>query len=61
MTTHYVNQELAKHRYATLMREAQSHRLAGAEAEPEPKPSRWRRQLTWARRRVAFRAPARAV
>jgi hypothetical protein len=61
MTTHHVNQELAKHHYATLMREAQNHRLIRTDAEPDPeaKASRWRRQLTWARRRVAFRAAAR--
>ena len=59
MTTHHVNQELAKHHYATLMREAQNHRLVRSDEEPEPEPSRWRRQLTWARRHVAFRAAAR--
>jgi hypothetical protein len=61
MTTHYVNQELAKHHYATLMREAQNHRLVRTDQEPEPSSSRWRRQLTWARRRVALRATVRPV
>jgi hypothetical protein len=61
MTTHYVNQELAKNRYATLMREAQNHRLVRTDAEPEASSARWRRQLTWARRRVALRTSARAV
>ena len=45
MTHYYFNQELAKHRYATLMREASSHRLA-KDARPE-KPSARPRQLTW--------------
>jgi hypothetical protein len=61
MTTHYVNQELAKHRYATLMREAQSHRLVRSDEEPEQKSPRWRRQLTWARRHLAFRAAPRPL
>jgi hypothetical protein len=46
MITHYVNQDLAKHRYATLLREADSHRLAKGDQVRE---SRGRRswQLTW--------------
>ena len=45
MTTHYVNQDLAKHRYATLLREADSHRLV----KDRVRESRGRRsrQLTW--------------
>src|SRR2546430_2842628 len=35
MTTHYVNQELAKHHYATLLREAGSHRLAKESSGPQ--------------------------
>ena len=56
-----MNQELTKHHYATLMREAQNHRLVRPEAEPEPRRARWRRQLTWARQRIPFRAAARPV
>jgi hypothetical protein len=45
MTTHYVNMDLAKHRYATLLREADSHRLV---KEDQVRESRGRRrQLTW--------------
>jgi hypothetical protein len=61
MSTHYVNQELTKHHYATLMREAQNHRLVRPEAEPEPRRARWRRQLTWARQQIPFRAAVRPV
>jgi len=48
MTTHYVNQELAKHHYATLLREADSHRLAKDDQPKERlgRPS-FSRQLTW--------------
>jgi hypothetical protein len=49
--THYVNQELAKHHYATLLREAQNERLVHVD-DVEPPRSRVRRQLTWARRRI---------
>jgi len=45
MTTHYVNQELAKHRYATLLRDADSHRLAKGDQVRESRGRR--RQLTW--------------
>jgi hypothetical protein len=58
MTTHSVNQELAKHHYATLMREAQSHRLAKQE-RPEKRhhgPSLLE-QLTWTLRSLGRRAP----
>jgi len=51
MTTYPVNQELAKHHYATLMREASSHRLAkeaeGMSDGATPMPSRLA-QMTWA-------------
>jgi hypothetical protein len=58
MTTHSVNQELAKHHYATLMREAQSHRLA-TESRPEKRHDRPSvlEQLTWAFRSLGRRAP----
>jgi hypothetical protein len=46
MTTHYVNQELAKHRYATLLREGATERLVREPAQAS------RRQLTWSRRRL---------
>jgi hypothetical protein len=46
MTTHYVNQDLAKHRYATLLREADSHRLAKGDQVRESR-GRRSRQLTW--------------
>jgi hypothetical protein len=45
MTTHYLNQDLAKHRYATLLREADSHRLAKDDRVRESRGRR--RQLTW--------------
>jgi hypothetical protein len=45
MNTHYVNQELAKHRYATLLRDAESHRLAKGDHVRESRGRR--RQLTW--------------
>ncbi|TMK68713.1 MAG: hypothetical protein E6G50_14750 [Actinobacteria bacterium] len=48
MTTHYVNQDLAKHRYATLLREADSHRLAKGDQVRESRGRRsLPRQLTW--------------
>jgi hypothetical protein len=54
MSTYLVNQELAKHRYATLMREASSHRLAkepqGMSDGPVTSPSQ---QMTWALRMFA--------
>jgi len=50
MTTHYVNQELAKHRYATLLSEAGNERLVRADKPPNR--SRWRGQLTWASKRI---------
>jgi len=46
MTTHYVNQDLAKHRYATLLREADSHRLVKDDRVRESR-GRRRLQLTW--------------
>jgi hypothetical protein len=52
--THYVNQELAKHRYATILREAHVERLAKVSAEQTPPRWVFLRQLTWARRRAAF-------
>jgi hypothetical protein len=60
MTTHSVNQELAKHHYATLMREASTHRLA-REAEgmsDGPAPTRVQ-QMTWAQRMLARRRTVR--
>jgi hypothetical protein len=45
MTTHSINQELAKHRYATLLRDADSHRLAKGDRVRESRGRR--RQLTW--------------
>jgi hypothetical protein len=56
--THSMNQELAKHHYATLMREAQSHRLAKQE-RPEERHDRpsLLEQLTWAFRSLGRRAP----
>jgi len=60
MQTHYVNQDLAKHRYATLLREADTHRLAKAD-----QPGKTRRrssfswQLTWLLR-ARLRRPAAA-
>jgi hypothetical protein len=58
MTTHSVTQELAQHHYATLMREAQSHRLA-KESRPEKRHDRPSvlEQLTWAFRSLGRRAP----
>ena len=54
MTTHLVNQELAKHRYATLAREASQHRLAkerdGMSDGPVTSPEQ---QMTWALRMFA--------
>jgi hypothetical protein len=48
MTTHYVNQDLAKHHYATLLREAESHRLVEGDRPGEARERRsLRRQLTW--------------
>ncbi|MFY9579690.1 MAG: hypothetical protein WAQ33_10225 [Gaiellaceae bacterium] len=58
MTTHYVNQELAKHHYATLLREAGSHRLAKESSEPQHGRSSFVQQLTWALRSLGRRAPA---
>jgi len=51
MTTHSVNQELAKHHYATLMREASSHRLAKEtkDVSESERPS-YVEQITWALR-----------
>jgi hypothetical protein len=46
MSTHYVNQELAKHRYATLLREGATERLIQEPARAA------RLQLTWSRRRL---------
>jgi hypothetical protein len=46
MSTHYVNQELAKHRYATLLREGATERLVREPAHAS------RLQLTWSRRRL---------
>jgi hypothetical protein len=46
MTTHYVNMDLAKHRYATLLREADSHRLVKGDHVRESR-GRRRLQLTW--------------
>jgi len=53
MTHYYFSQELGKHHYATLMREASSHRLA-KDARPE-KPSARPRQLTWLLRSLVRR------
>jgi hypothetical protein len=48
MTTHYVNQELAKHHYATLLREADSRRLVKSDQVRESRGRRsLSRQLTW--------------
>jgi hypothetical protein len=48
MTTHYVNQDLAKHHYATLLREADSHRLVKGDQPVESRERRsLRDQLTW--------------
>ena len=54
MTTHHVNQELAKHHYATLLREADDHRLV--RREMTAKAFARQRQLTWLLR--PFRRPA---
>ena len=60
MTTHTVNQELARHHYATLVREASSHRLV---KDPEGMsdgavaPSRVA-QITWAVRGLLALRPA---
>jgi hypothetical protein len=61
MTTHYVNQELAKHHHATLLREAGSHRLA-KEARPEVRTVRpsFSQQFTWIVRSLS-RRPATAT
>jgi hypothetical protein len=52
MTTHLVNQELAKHHYATLAREANSHRLAreaeGMSDGASPSTPSTFAQMTWA-------------
>jgi len=48
MTTHYINQDLAKHHYATLLREADSHRLVKGDQPAESRERRsLRAQLTW--------------
>jgi len=48
MTTHYINQDLAKHHYATLLREADSHRLVKGDQPTESRGRRsFRGQLTW--------------
>jgi hypothetical protein len=61
MPTHSINQELAKHHYATLVREASSHRLAkeaeGMSDGPAPSSSPMA-QLTWALRALVQRGPA---
>jgi len=44
MTTHYVNQDLAKHRHATLLREADSHRLVKGD---QPGETRRRKSFSW--------------
>jgi hypothetical protein len=52
MTTHYVNQDLAKHHYATLLREADLHRQVKADHPEETRKRRFfSRQLTWRRAR----------
>ena len=47
MTHYHFNQELAKHRYATLLREADSHRLAKSDQPEEREARPFSRQLTW--------------
>jgi hypothetical protein len=57
MTTHYVNQDLAKHHYATLLREADLHRQVKADRPEETRKRRPFSQLTW-RLRSRVRRPA---
>jgi len=59
MTTHYVNQDLAKHHYATLLREADLHRLAKDDQRDETRARKsFSRQLTWLLRSRRVRRPA---
>jgi hypothetical protein len=55
MHSYYVNQEIARQHYAELVREGAQEALARKTEVEETPP---KRQLTWARKRLALLRPA---